>query len=229
MARRRRTEVDVPIPPLPIETCQLYLVGDSPLICHAWNAKAEQQILGKQMKKARHAKQAKNPWEDFCNSLYWLTGCPPQYILTECPESPTEEDIEKGAFGFPSIAFKAAAVEACPQVDGVAKTKARAAMHIVGEYVKIEGKPKPRRDFVRLPTGVADIRFRAEFWPWHTCLTIRFNANVLSLDQIVNLFQVAGFGIGVGEGRPERGGQWGLFHVATEEEIAALQQERKST
>ena len=39
------------------------------------------------------------------------------------------------------------------------------------------------------------------------------NVNVLSVEQIINLFNVAGFGIGVGEWRPEKDGSYGLFHV----------------
>ena len=39
-----------------------------------------------------------------------------------------------------------------------------------------------------------------------------------SVEQIVNLFNVAGFGIGVGEARPQKNGSWGMFHVATDGE-----------
>ena len=44
---------------------------------------------------------------------------------------------------------------------------------------------------------------------------VAFNANVLSAEQIVNLFNTGGFGIGVGEWRPQKDGPFGRFHVAT--------------
>jgi hypothetical protein len=50
-------------------------------------------------------------------------------------------------------------------------------------------------------------------------LDVRFNRNVLSAAQIVNLFNTAGFGGGIGEWRPEKDGQFGMFHVATAEEL----------
>ena len=42
-----------------------------------------------------------------------------------------------------------------------------------------------------------------------------YNENVLSMEQIVNLFNIAGFGAGVGEWRPgsKSGGSFGMFHV----------------
>lgn len=68
---------------------------------------------------------------------------------------------------------------------------------------------------VRIALGTADIRYRGEFREWSADLAIRFNASVLSAEQITNLFNMAGFGVGVGEWRPERSGSFGMFHVAT--------------
>jgi hypothetical protein len=103
-------------------------------------------------------------------------------------------------------------------VDGVTKVEARGAFHINGETVTIEGAPSMREDMVRIARGTADIRYRGEFKEWRTSFVIRYNANILSLGQIVNLFNTAGFGIGVGEWRPQRDGSYGMFHVATEGE-----------
>jgi hypothetical protein len=51
----------IELPALKIETVQFTLVGDSPLIVHAWSEKAKRQMLDKQMKKAAKAKEAKDP------------------------------------------------------------------------------------------------------------------------------------------------------------------------
>jgi hypothetical protein len=71
-----------------------------------------------------------------------------------------------------------------------------------------------REDMVRVGMGTADIRYRPEFTEWSVKLPIKYNADAISLDQLVNLFTLAGFGVGVGEWRPERDGQYGMFHVA---------------
>lgn len=177
---------------LDIQKIQLTLVGDSPLITHKWSEKAKKEMLDKQMKKAKVAKSAKDPEQDFRDSLYQLND---------------------GGYGFPTIGIKAAAVSAAAQAD-MFKTEARAAFHIDGEYVKIESEePTMREDMVRIGMGTADLRYRGEFKNWKTTFTLKYNASVLSAEQIVNLFNVAGFGVGIGEWRPQKNGSFGRFHV----------------
>ena len=48
----------IQLPPLNIQAVQFTLVGDSPLIVHAWSEKAKRQMLDKQMKRATKAKVA---------------------------------------------------------------------------------------------------------------------------------------------------------------------------
>lgn len=184
--------VVIEIPPVVIRTMPIRIVGDSPLISHKWSDKAKQMMLDKQMGKAVPKKEPKDPEQEYRDSLY------------EHPD---------GGYGFPSVAFKAAAVSACRSVDGIKMTEARAAFHVPGELVKIDGTPEMREDMVRIGMGTADIRYRGEFKQWSATLLIRFNENVLTPSQIVNLFNVAGFGVGIGEWRPEKDGSYGMFHV----------------
>ena len=81
--------------------------------------------------------------------------------------------------------------------------------------VEIVGsKPIMRCDTVRVgPSKVADLRYRAEFTEWSCTITIMYNYCVLTPAQIINLLNIAGFGVGIGEWRPERNGQFGLFRV----------------
>lgn len=204
----------ITLPPLNLKRIDVPIVGDSPLIVHAWSRKAREQMLAKQMKKAGVGKQAKDPWQDFCESLYWLDGI---------PDEPTEEDVSKGRFGFPAIAFKAAAVTAVTSTGGMSKVMARQCFHISGEFIQIlGGPPSMREDMCRVGMGVADIRHRGEFDPWAAILPISYNANVISAEQVINLIHAGGFGVGVGEWRPERDGVYGRFHVAEAAEMKAF-------
>lgn len=213
MAKTKANEdsvLGVEIPEIRVETFQLKLIGDSPLIMHAWSEKAKKMMLDKQMKKATTGKEAKDPFQDFCDSMYWLT---------KKPENPTMEDVLSAKYGFPVTAFKAAAVDAGFQQGILAKkTTARGAFHIVGEFAEIEGVPEMREDMVRIGMGTADIRYRGEFKNWSTVLTIRYNPMAMSMAQIINLFNIGGFSNGVGEWRPSKDGAFGTFHVATQGE-----------
>jgi len=209
-----KTSTAIELPPLDIQTIEVPIVGDSGLICHAWSKKAREQMLAKQMKKATTAKAAKDPFMDFCESLYWLDGM---------PERPTPEDVERARFGFPSVALKSAAVTAVTTMGSMTKVMARQCFHLVGEYVEILGDPPSmREDMCRVGMGTADIRFRAEFERWAAVLTIQHNASVLSAEQVVSLIHAGGFGVGIGDWRPEKDGVSGRFHVATAAEMEAF-------
>lgn len=197
---------EILLPELKRSTVRIKIVGDSPLIVHRWSEKAKKEILDKQMKKAKQGRDAKDPWQDYADSLYWLSPQPSAADLT--PES-----IKSGKFGFPTVAFKAAAVRAATDA-GMKMTDTRRAFHIEGEFVTIEGVPSMREDMVRIGMGTADIRYRGQFEKWSVVLTINYNATAMSLEQIINLFEIAGFGVGVGEWRPEKNGSNGRFHVA---------------
>lgn len=206
--------IDTPIviPKIDVQRMQIPLVGDTGLVTHRWSEKAKKEILDKQMKKAKTAKEAKDPQRDFFESLYWLTQQPPPPVTPETIDALLAE----ARFGFPSVAFKAAAVTAAGDVDGAKKTEMRRRFHVDGEFVEIVGTPIMRTDMVRVGMGTADIRFRGMFPAWRTTISVSYNASAISPAQIVNLFNLAGFGVGVGEWRPEKDGQFGRFHVATD-------------
>lgn len=214
----KKENVGIELPKLDIRMMDITIIGDSPLIVHAWSEKAKREMLDKQMKVAKGAKAAKDPKADFESSLYRM---------------------QDGGYGFPSVGFKNAAVTACTSVAGITKIAARQAFHILGEDVDVEGAfegtkarnnlvridgslPQMREDTVRVGMGTADLRYRGEFPDWHAHLTVRYNANVLSESQILNILNVAGFAVGVGEWRPERDGMSGMFHVATESDLKSL-------
>jgi hypothetical protein len=188
------TLVKVEIPGINRQAINITLVGDSPLIMHKWSEKAKKAMLDKQMKKASQGKVAKDPKADFEGSIYYR---------------------EDGSYGFPATGVKDSAVSSCRYIDGMEKkmTFTKGAFHINEELVKIEGTPEPREDMVRIAMGTADIRYRAEFKEWKTTFTVVYNANVISEEQIVNLFNIGGFAVGVGEWRPAKGGSFGRYHV----------------
>lgn len=204
------TVLGINIPAIEERIFSLKIIGDTPLICHNWGIKAVQMIIDKQQKKATNGREVRDPFGEFCDSLYWLS---------ERPENATMDDILKGRFGFKTAAFKAAAIDAGYQ-QGILtkKTTVRGAFYILGEYTEIVGTPEFRQDMVRIGMGIADIRYRSEFKTWSTTLHIRYNPRAISNEQIVNLMNYGGFAVGVGEWRPQKDGNYGTFHVANEGE-----------
>ena len=200
----------IELPRLTIETVEVPLIGDSPLITHAWSAKAKAQMAATQQKRAAKGREAKDPWAEFCAAAYWLDGM---------PAKATESDVETARFGFPAVGFKSAAVDAVTSVASMTKVAARQAFHIEGELVEISGPPPSmREDIARVGMGKADLRYRPEFKPWGAILTVRVNVSAISVEQVVGLFDLAGFAVGIGDWRPQRNGPYGRFHVAKSDE-----------
>lgn len=189
--------------------------GDSPLIINHFNAKTEQQILDKHMGKAAQPKGDKDPVELFKDSLY-RNG--------------------KGELCAKAEWFKHGAIFVADQGD-FKKTQLRARFHTVGDlypiiapalknpiteddkiyWKKIKEETAQgasmRRDMVRVGMNKPDVRFRAQFVKWAIDIKIAYNTSVISADQIINLINLAGFGSGCGEWRPQKNGSFGMYHV----------------
>lgn len=207
----------IEIRPIEVKKTTIRIVGDTPLIMHAWSEKAKLEMLQKQMKATKtSAREAKNPVEDFIRSMYWLTPMPEEFT-----EEAFESSIANGArFCFPVTAIKQAAISAAYRMGWTKdKMSMRGAFFIdsdENQMVEIFSDPPiMREDMVKVGMGTADIRFRGEFRNWYADLTISYNSNgQYSLEQILNVINAGGYVCGIGEWRPERDGQYGMFHVA---------------
>lgn len=226
------------------ETIKVKIVGDTPLLVHAWDAKAKREILEKEVfGKSVKKREAKDPIRDFAASLYWLTPMPDELNADSIGKA-----FEEGArFGFPATAIKQCAINAAFRL-GWAKDKAslRPAFQIIadahgyygGDLVinhelgkidilpnafkaydmceVISDPPVMREDMVKVGLGSADIRYRGEFQNWSMNLTIVFNKNgQYSMQDILNIINAGGYACGIGEWRTERDGVNGAFHIET--------------
>lgn len=220
----KKTEL-IEIKPIKMNVVEVTLIGDTPLIMHAWSEKAKRMMLEAQQGKAKgKKKEIKNPVDDFIQSMYWLSGKPDTDGMDEeqCKEA-FENAIQNGAkFGFPVTAFKQAAISAAYRM-GYTKDKMslRGVFFISTDYGDmaeiVSDTPVIREDMVKIGMGTADLRYRGEFRNWHTTFRIKYNVNgQYSLENILNVLNAGGMVCGVGEWRPERDGQFGMFHVKTE-------------
>lgn len=157
---------------------------------------------------------------DFCSSMYWVD--PPM------PKTPVQADVERASFGFPVIAFKNAAVTACTSNKNITKVAARQAFQVIGDCndpetgkqllrIYTDASPTMSEETVRVGM-TTDIRYRGQFDAWRVYLPVIYNRNVISPEQVANLLRTGGFGVGIGEWRPEKDGQLGMYTVATPKE-----------
>lgn len=183
------------IPEPDLRLMSVDLVGLSPLLCQRFSEKAGRQIAEGQSGAPKSKKRTpRDPHQEYLDSMH---------------EHPS------GGYAFPASAFRKAAISACRMLDGLPMTVARTLFICPQELVKIEGsKPVMDTRHVRLSSGSVDLRYRGIFHEWKTKLEIRYNAGATSVEQIANLLVLAGECIGVGELRPEKGGNYGRFSIA---------------
>lgn len=206
------------------------LVGDTPLIVHAWGSKAKKMMLEAQQKtkKDKKAMAVRDPFSEFMEALYWVTPQPDE----NTPEA-FEEAVRNGAkFGFPITAIKQAALSACyragviPNQTGMKSVFYLNAVDGINngggsELAVIESDEPPycREDMVKIGgiQKVADLRYRPCFDKWKIRLTVSLiDVGTFSMENIINAIEMGGFMNGIGEWRMERDGDFGRFHVEKE-------------
>jgi hypothetical protein len=189
----------------------LKIRGTSPYVQNKFSNKARQIMMDKQAAGSTAAKGVKRTPKDFeacCKEATYVT-----------PD---------GGYGIPCGAFRAALVSACRTVN-FKMTHAKLALKIIADthdatdigtdLVAItKGKPKRFEAMVRNDSGVADIRSRPMWAPgWEASVTIEFDADMFTVEDVSNLLARVGCQIGVGEGRADSkdscGMGWGSFEL----------------
>ena len=175
-----------------VEVIVITVRGISALICNRFSEEVQGTIEAAQQGGAKRGKAPRDPDAEFKAALYLC---------------------EDGTPGFPAIAFKKAMVRAA-KGSGMTMTDARGAFHIIGELLPIRGsEPTMRSDRVVLRGTITSIAYRPQFTEWEIDVPIRYNKRAISAEQVANLLQVAGFGVGIGAWRPECKGGFGMFEV----------------
>jgi hypothetical protein len=183
-------------------TIVINLEGTTPFICHNWDKKNIEKMANKQAGTASKGREKRDPIADYEGSFYRLPD---------------------GRPGMKVIAFKNAAVTAVTSLGKeFTKVGARQAFYILrdeigGELTPIHypenSPPFMRTDTVTVGMGGTDLRYRPEFPLWGVSLKIQFNTRAISQDQLINLINLGGFAVGVGEWRVEKNGDNGRFTV----------------
>ena len=191
--------------------------------------------------KRNKAEETKNPAADFASSMYWLTPMPEE--LTADSVNEAIENGARFGFpltGIKQAAISASfrmgwskdkaslrgAFFIKPDFEGyyageLVNNEAHKCIDIVPNSFHLEPMIEihadsvvMREDMVRVGMGAADIRYRGQFNNWYADLTITYNANGdKSLDDILTIINAGGYTCGIGEWRPERDGQYGMYEI----------------
>lgn len=186
----------VSIKPIRRKLVRMRIVGKSPLICHAWDEK------NKSLMRDKHS-GAKSKNRDARDTV------------AEGEAAAYRKD--DGRHGIPAMAIKSSVIGAAHKDLGIEKTLVRKALFLVCDDDKIlpieSDPPVIQEDVVRVGQGSADLRYRPYYFNWSVIVDWEIDAELLQVKDLVTLVDRAGFGVGICEWRPEKGGEYGRFAV----------------
>jgi hypothetical protein len=187
----------------------LNIRGTAPLVINRFSAKA-MEIMRQTQEAGSTAKSKKTRDPKDFDALY--EGA--KHIAGE------------GWEGIHAAAFRNAAISAC-RACGFKMTHAKLAFMVEQDgFDRVDGAPLVRLTSgeaepwvapTRNATGVVDLRCRPLYREWEATLRIRYDAGMLTAEDVVNLISRVGLQVGIGEGRPDSkmsaGLGFGLFEI----------------
>lgn len=189
------------------ETLRVPIIGTTPLLVHRFSEKAKQQMLDN-MQGRKSPKAVKDPAAEYDAAFYRL---------------------KDGRFGFPALAFKSATVGGARFYHGLTMTGLKQTLFFRGEpgadgqqMVPVDGEPKMREDVVRVGRGGTDLRYRPEFTEWSCWLEVIYVTSLLTRASVLSLIDAGGMGVGVGEWRPEKDGDFGTYRIDPTKDVEVL-------
>ena len=206
--------MEVKLKPIVPKKISFWIKGMSPIIQHAWPEKSLAQMRMTATERRKQPKVARDPEGEADSAMYKL---------------------KDGTPACPMLAVKASLIGAAHKDLGIEKTLVRKALFLpssdyepglLGQlhYDSVE----IREDIVRIGVQQTDLRYRPEFSGWSVNVILEVDTDLINEQDIVNLVNRAGFSVGIGEWRPEKGGEYGRFEFDTTQGIKEIGYDKKT-
>lgn len=198
----------IELKPLNNRMMEVTIVGDSDLVLNKMNDVTARDLTDKRKDKAK-SNEKPNMWEQIITSMHWYNGKP-----TDFSEDGLRKALEENA----------------PCITDFGLKKSFADMVVRGEIDKYSTKFNANVNLLN-KGGLVPIKFAEHFVDeklmspkkgspvlvhlnrfsgWSATFTVSYMETVFSAEQIINIINMAGFGIGIGSGRTSG---FGRYHV----------------
>lgn len=182
--------------------------GDSDLIINKMNDATVRDLTKERTGKAKEIEK-KNKWEEIITAVHWLEGKPDEFTEETFREWSKTKTPCITAFGLKK-SFGNAVVR--NKIDTYAtKFDASVNIPVSNNLVPITFAEHYVDEKLMSPKKGAPVLSRLNrFTGWRAEIPVSFIDNVFSEEQIINIINLAGFGIGIGSGRSSG---YGRYHV----------------
>jgi len=184
--------------PVNISIARFEVVGETPLVMHAMSEKARKILSRTEGSKIVKKRECRIPDDESnaCRRFVTVKG--------------------KKVDALPPVGFKKGMVHAAGYLEGLTKVAARGGFHVCPgmDLIPIIGPaPTMREDITRIGIDTPDVRWRPAYFPWSCEIEVHYIESFLSGSDIFNLLNWSGRVSGLGENRPQKGGDWGMYRV----------------
>lgn len=205
MARKEET---IELKPLNPKTVDVTIVGDGDLILNKMNDVTVRNLTNQRKNKAKDIEPS-NIWEEIITSMHWFDGKP-----TDFSEEGLHEALKNNTPCITSFGLKKSFGEAVVrnEIDKY-KTKFDSNVNIIapGGLIPIKYTEYHIDEKLMSPKKGSPVLVRLNrFSGWSATFTLSYTDNVYSLEQILNIINLSGFGGGIGSGRSSG---YGRYHI----------------
>lgn len=205
----KKNENVIELKPLGIKNMEVTIVGDGDLVLNKMNDVTAQDLIDKRKDKAKTLEKP-NEWEMIITSMHWMDGKPTDYS-----KEGLETALKNNAPAISAFGIKKSLGDAVVrnEIDKY-KTKFEANVNIVskGGLVPVRFAEHYVDEKLMSPKKGAPVLVRLNrFSGWSATFNVSYMENVYSAEQIINIINLAGFGLGIGSGRTSG---YGRYHVS---------------
>lgn len=191
-----------------VKHAKITICGDGDIVLNKMSDPTVRALTGVRKGKAK-ATETVNMWEEVITSMHWYNGKPEEFSEESLQDALINNSPCITSFGLIK-SFGEAVVR-----NGIDKyaTKFKAGVNITAkgglvpitfsEYFLDEKLMSPKK-------GAPVLVHMNRFSGWKATFEIAYIENIYALEQIVNIINLAGFGIGIGSGRSSG---YGRYHV----------------
>lgn len=215
MATKRVETKTIEVQKIEPKKIRISIVGDSDLILNKMSDPTAKALTDQRKDRAKSLEKP-NMWEEIITAIHWLHGKPEEFS-----EESLKDALENNVPCISGFGLKKSFGDAVVRNEiSQYATKFNASVNIIGQgdnLVPIKFVEHHVDEKLMSPKKGSPVLVHLNrFTGWSADIDISYIDNVYSEDQIVNIVNLAGFGLGVGSGRSSG---YGRYHVSAIEQI----------
>lgn len=211
MASKKDEQV-IELKPINPTTITITIEGTSDLVLNKMNDPTARALTDARKDKAKTLEKP-DEWEQIITSIHWLNGKP-----KDMSEKGLKDAFKNNAPCLTAFGLKKSFADAVVRNEiSQYATKFNASVNVVGQgdnLVPIKFVEHHIDEKLMSPKKGAPVLVRLNrFSGWSADITISFVDTAYSLEQIINIVNLAGFGLGIGSGRSSGYGRYRVVGV----------------